>query len=143
MKNFFYFLAITLLFSCKKENVDGIVIGNDFLEYQTFAENRRLDSIIKKTLQGDHNSLRRLNHFPCNNGVICYDKGYVITQIIYKVGEENFIKMVEKLDHKETYGMEGYIDVGLEYGDNNYDGKMDKKKSENEFPNLMKKLTEK
>lgn len=51
--------------------------------------------------------------------------------------------MVEKLDHKETYGMEGYIDVGLEYGDNNYDGKMDNKKSENEFPNLMKKLTEK
>ena len=143
MKQLVCILLASFLFSCKKENIDGIVIGSDFLEYQSIAENRRLDSIIKKTLKGDHNSLRRLNHFPCNNGVICYDKGYVITQIIYKVGEENFIRMVKHLDQKETFGMEGYIDVGLEYGDNDHDGKMDNKKSKVEFPNLMKELAKK
>ncbi len=31
------------------------------------------------------------------------------------------------------------FDVGLEYGDNNYDGKIDNKKSENEFPEFNEK----
>lgn len=138
-------LFIVLLFtiSCKKENIENIKIGNTFLENQSFEENKKLDTIIKSTLKGNYNSLRRLNHFPCGEGAGCYDKGFIITQIIYKIGEKNFIKMIENLDQKELYGMEGYIEVGLEYGDNDGDGKIDHKIPEKEFPILMKKLAEK
>jgi hypothetical protein len=118
------------------------VIGQTFIENQTYNENKRLDTIIQKTLKGDFNSLRRLNHFPCGEGAGCYDKGYIITQIIYTLGEDNFSKMVNKLDQKELYGMEGYIDVGLEYGDNNFDGKIDDLIFKNEFPKLYKTLKE-
>lgn len=118
------------------------MIGQTFIENQTYNENKRLDIIIQKTLKGDYNSLRRLNHFPCGEGAGCYDKGYIITQIIYKLGEDNFSKMVNKLDKKELYGMEGYIDVGLEYGDNNFDGKIDNLIFKNEFPKLYKTLKE-
>ncbi len=111
------------------------------LENQSFAENKKLDTIIRKTLKGDYNSLRRLNHFPCGDGAGCYDKGFIITQIIYKIGENNFNKMVDNLDRKELYGIEDYIKTGLEYGDNNKDGKMDNKIAEKEFPILMKKLS--
>lgn len=120
--------------------INGIVMGETFIENQTYKENKRLDTIIQKTLKGDYNSLRRLNHFPCGEGAGCYDKGYIITQIIYKLGEDNFSKMVNKLDQKELYGMEGYIDVGLEYGDNNFDGKIDNLIFKNEFPKLYKTL---
>ena len=51
--------------------------------------------------------------------------------------------MLNKLDKKELYGIEGYIKVGLEYGDNDYDGKVDNKNADMEFPMLMKLLTEK
>jgi hypothetical protein len=51
--------------------------------------------------------------------------------------------MVEKLDEKELYGIENYIMVGLEYGDNDYDGELDNKKIEIEFPRLLKVLKSK
>ena len=129
MKYIIYVAILISVFSCKTENIDGILIGNDLLESQTHSENKSLDSIVKLTLQGDYKSLRRLNHFPCNGGASCYDKGFLISQIIYRLGESQFIIMVDSLDKKELYGMEDYIDVGLEYGDNNHDGKMDNKNS--------------
>ena len=143
MKILFYLLIIFTFTSCKKENIEGILIGKTLVENQTLSENKKLDSIIKLTLKGDFNSLRRLNHFSCNEGAGCYDKGYILTQIIYKIGEKEFNKMVDKLDKKELYGMEDYIRVGLEYGDNNYDGEIDNKNPKNEFPLLMEKLQKK
>lgn len=138
------FIPLFLVFiSCKKENIQGIRIGKTLLENQSFADNKKLATIIRSTLKGDYDSLRRLNHFPCGDGAGCYDKGFLITQIIYKIGENNFIKMIDKLDRKELYGMEDFINTGLEYGDNNNDGKMDNKIAEDEFPLLMKKLSEK
>lgn len=143
MRNLILILIFLILISCKKENIEGIEIGTTLLENQNLGENKKLDTIIRTTLKGNYNSLRRLNHFPCGDGAGCYDKGFIITQIIYKIGENNFNKMVDNLDRKELYGIEDYIKVGLEYGDNNKDGKMDNKIAEKEFPILMKKLSEK
>ena len=143
MKNLILISLLFIFISCKKDNIEDIEIGVTLLENQNFAENKELDTIIRTTLKGDYNSLRRLNHFPCGDGAGCYDKGFIITQIIYKIGENNFNKMVDNLDRKELYGIENYIKVGLEYGDNNKDGKMDNKIAEKEFPILMKKLSEK
>ena len=143
MKNLKLISLLLFLISCKKENIEGVEIGKTLLENQNFAENKKLDTIIRTTLKGDFNSLRRLNHFPCGDGAGCYDKGFIITQIIYKIGENNFNKMVDNLDRKELYGIEDYIKAGLEYGDNNKDGKMDNKIAKKEFPILMKKLSEK
>jgi hypothetical protein len=136
-------IALLNLLSCKKKEIEGIIIGNTLFENQTIEENKKLDTIILKTLNGDYNFLRRLNHFQCGDGAGCYDKGYIITQVIYKLGETEFIKMVEKLDEKELYGIENYIVVGLEYGDNDYDGEIDNKKIEIEFPKLLKVLKSK
>lgn len=140
-------LIISILFlslvSCKQDNIEGVEIKKTFLEHQSLNENKKLVSLIQGTLKGDFKALRRLNHFPCGGGSGCYDKGFIITQIIYKIGEDNFIKMVGKLDKNELFGIENYIKAGLEYGDNNKDGKMDNFKPENEFPILMKKLSEK
>lgn len=143
MRKLILISLLLFLISCKKENIEGVEIGKTLLENQNFAENKKLDTIIRTILKGDFNSLRRLNHFPCGEGAGCYDKGFIITQIIYKIGENNFNKMVDNLDRKELYGIEDFIKAGLEYGDNNKDGKTDNKIAEKEFPILMKKLSEK
>jgi hypothetical protein len=46
--------------------------------------------------------------------------------------------MVVKLDRKKLFGLEGLVVAGLEYGDNDKDGKMDNKRIELEFPKLNK-----
>ena len=65
MKNLKLISLLLFLISCKKENIEGVEIGKTLLENQNFAENKKLDTIIRTTLKGDFNSLRRLNHFPC------------------------------------------------------------------------------
>lgn len=143
MNKLILFSFLFIFISCKKDKIENIKIGITLLQNQTLEENKRLDTIIKMTLKGDYNSLRRLNHFPCGDGAGCYDKGFIITQIIYKLGEKDFNKMVDKLDRKELYGLEEYLKVGLEYGDNNNDGKIDNKIAEKEFPILINKLRKK
>ncbi|TXF79227.1 hypothetical protein [Chryseobacterium sp.] len=79
----------------------------------------------------------------CGGGAGCYDLGFIVTQIIYRIGENEFASMVEKLGREETNSIEGLIRVGLEYGDHDKDGKMDDRRIENEFPELHKLLKSK
>ena len=51
--------------------------------------------------------------------------------------------MLKKIDAKHFAGLESLIKVSLEYGDNNQDGKMDNKKFETKFPELLNILNTK
>lgn len=131
------------LTSCKQNEVDGIIIGHTLYENQSFSENRELRQLIQQTLDKDEKSLAKLNEFWCGGGAGCYDLGFVVTQIIYRIGKKNFASMVEKLNKEETNSIEFLIMAGLEYGDNDKDGKMDNKKIEIEFPELQNLLKSK
>ncbi|MCF7559461.1 hypothetical protein L3X39_02340 [Sabulilitoribacter multivorans] len=91
--------------------------------------------LIKKSLNKDVKAIISLKNFPNGGAASSYDLGFVITQIIYRLGEEEFISLVKKFPKNEQ-NFEGLIDVGLEYGDNDYDGKMDDKRFIDEFPKL-------
>ncbi|WOD45148.1 hypothetical protein [Hwangdonia lutea] len=95
--------------------------------------------LIVKTLNKDYKALIALKNFPNGGAASSYDLGYIISQIIYRLGEDEFLSLVKKFPKNEQ-NFEGLIDVGLEYGDNNYDGKMDDKKFEQEFPKLYQFL---
>ncbi|MGI6291376.1 MAG: hypothetical protein ACOXZH_02970 [Bacteroidales bacterium] len=131
-----FIIGMTLI-SCKQNNVDGIIIEKTLYAHQDFKSNRQLRNLIKKTLEKDEKALVELKKFYCGDGAACYDLGFIITQIIYRLGEEDFIQMVNKLENEEIYGLQNLIVAGLEYGDNDKDGKMDKKRIENEFPELL------
>ena len=134
-------LILGLTFSsCKQNNVDGIIIEETLYTHQDFKSNRQFRNLIKRTLQKDEKALAELNKFWCGGGAGCYDLGFVITQIIYKLGEKEVIQMVNRLENEETRGIKSLIAAGLEYGDNDKDGKMDKKRMEDEFPELLKLL---
>ena len=147
MKNLTKYIFLTLvlleLTSCRQNEVDGILIEHTLYENQSFSDNQNLRKLISQTLNKDEKALAKLNNFWCGGAAGCYDLGFIITQIIYRIGEQEFAKMIEKLNKEETNSIEGLIVVGLEYGDNNKDGKMDDKRIENEFPMVQNLLRSK
>lgn len=143
-KTIFIILLVGLtLTSCRQNEVDGILIDHTLYENQSLSDNRELRQLIHQTLNKDEKALAKLNKFWCGGGAGCYDLGFIITQIIYRIGEKEFASMVKKLNKEETNSIEGLIMAGLEYGDNDKDGKMDDKRIENEFPELQQLLKSK
>ena len=128
--------------SCKQNEVNGIIIGHTLSENQSLSENRELIQLIKDALNHNEQAIPNLTNFPCGGGAGCYDLGFVLTQIIYQIGEDEFNEMVLLLDTNDINELRGLVMVGLEYGDNNNDGKSDNKKIEKEFPTLNEILIE-
>lgn len=138
----FLFIVLNLMISCKTDNVDGVLIGNTLLAHQSFSENQKAKQLISKALKKDKKAIISLKGFPNNEAAIGYDIGYVLTQIIYRIGENEFADILKEIPKAERKEFEGFIAVGLEYGDNDYDGKMDNKRIEIEFPLLFKMFKE-
>lgn len=112
-------MAMCLLFSnCAITEVDGIKIGHNLYDTQGYKENQALVRLIKQTLKRDEASFAQLIGYWCGGAAGCYDLGGVITQIIYKIGEDDFIHMTNHLSSDQKKALKGLIDVGLEYGDN-------------------------
>jgi hypothetical protein len=135
-------ITFILLTSCRQSNIDGVIIGNTLCENQDYPTNKRLCNIINRTLEKDQQALIELTEFSCGGAAGCYDLGYVLTQVINRIGEQEFIKLINGLTEKQKNEINGLIAVGLEYGDNDYDGKMDDTTISATFPELEQALTE-
>jgi len=135
-------LLTIILVSCKKEKVDGIIIGDTLFVHQSLTENRKMENLIYQALKKEKKAIVELKNFPNGGAASSYDLGFVLTQIIYRIGEKDFANILREIPKSERNEFEGLIAVGLEYGDNDYDGKMDNKRMETEFPKLTEILNE-
>ena len=142
MKKILLLFLTIILVSCKKEKVDGIIIGDTLFVHQSLTENRKMENLIYKALKKEKKAIVKLKNFPNGGAASSYDLGYVLTQIIYRIGETNFADILREIPKSERNGFDGLIAVGLEYGDNDYDGKMDNRRMETEFPKLTEILNE-
>src|SRR5690606_27510543 len=104
---------------------------------QSLEQNKKLSELITQTLNKDSNALSELTEFWCGGGAGCYDLGFVFTQIVYRIGESDFLNMASNLNQTQKSSLKGFLDVGFEYG--NYE----KRRTETEFPKLSEFLTEK
>ncbi len=137
MKNLIiYFLLIFTLLSCKQKVVDGIEIGHTLYTNQTLKQNTKLIKLISQTLNKESNALSDLTEFWCGGGAGCYDLGIITSEIVYNMGESEFIKIARELESDRKNSLFGLLNVGLEYG---YEHE---RKIETEFPNLNELLTE-
>ncbi len=134
------FIILCFIAGCKKNSVDGIIIGNNLYEGQTHASNVTLRDIINRALNKESQAFIDLTNVWCGGGVGCYDLGYVLTQIINRIGEKEFIRITRHFTKSQRDQLLYLIIEGLEYGDNNYDGKMDDAKIENVYPHLKAAL---
>ncbi len=133
-----FLLSLLIIIACKQQSTEDIFIGETLYQNQDHLDNRELISLIEQTLDGDKEALSSLVTFPCGGASGCYDLGFVITQIIYKLGEDQFITIAKQLDKNERHQLEGFIQVGLEYGYHNKDNKCDNRRIAHEFPKLNK-----
>lgn len=144
MKRFIYILTsialLTSLIGCKKQSTENIVIGHDLYVHQDYQGNRLLISLIEETLNKNPEAFSELISFPCGGGAGCYDLGFVITQIAYKIGQTEFLKLVESIENDKYPELLGLIRVGLEYGDHDIDNEVDNRKIENEFPEIYERI---
>ena len=125
------------LISCLKNNINGIIISDTLLSNQSFQENKNLNKIINQCLNKEFNGFKKLLEFNCGDGARCYDLGYILTQIIFRIVEDDYIKVISKLSKKDQINLNSFIKVGLEYGDNNYDEKMDNLRINDTFPKIV------
>lgn len=131
-----YLLLIFTILSCKEKEIDGIEIGQTLYANQSLEQNEKLTELITRTLNKNSNALSELTNFWCGGGAGCYDLGTVLSDIIYKMNEVEFIKLASKLETEKKNSLKGLLDVGLEYG---YEPG---RKIETEFPKLNRILTE-
>ena len=137
MKNLLiYFLLFFTLLSCKEKIVDGIEIGQDLYVGQSLKQNKKLSELITQTLNKNSNALSELTEFWCGGGSGCYDLGIITSEIVYKMGESEFIKVATELESDRKNSLIGLLNAGLEYG------YVPDRKIETEFPNLNELLTE-
>jgi len=128
------------MISCSVKHYDGIEIPYS-IHIRTDFLDRKVRKVIKSALKYDPNAFKKLIELSTEvDGESGYDLGYVLTQIINRIGEDNFIKLTENLAHDEKQLLKIFIMAGLEYGDNNYDGKSDKEKIENVYKKINYKL---
>ena len=131
-----YLLLIFTILSCKENEVNGIEIGQDLYIGQSLEQNKKLTELITQTLNKDSNALSELTEFWCGGGAGCYDLGTVLSEIVYKMSETEFIKLASILDLERKNSLKGLLNAGLEYG---YETE---RKIEIEFPKLDIILTE-
>ncbi len=129
-------MLIFTLLSCKENEVNGIEIGHTLFTNQSLGENKKLTDLITQTLNKDSKALSELTGFWCGGGAGCYDLGIILSQIVYKMGESEFIKIASELESDRKKSLKGLLNAGLEYG---YEPD---RKIEIEFQNLNKILTE-
>lgn len=138
MKRFLIALFIMFsLISCLKNNINGIIISDTLLSNKSFQENKNLNKIINQCLNKEFNGFKKLLEYNCGEGAGCYNLGYILTQIIFRIGEDEYIKVISKLSKKDQINLNSFIKVGLEYGDNNYDEKMDNLRINDTFPKIV------
>lgn len=138
-------LLVSLLISfssCIQKEVKGIKIGHNLYDTQSLTFNKNLCSLIDKTLQKDIPSLKDLIKIQCGGASGCYDLGEVIVQIVCKLGEQDFNDMAIRLDTIERQELKNLIEVGLEYGNENFFGAKNLRTIEKQFPELNKTLVD-
>ncbi|MBS9779557.1 MAG: hypothetical protein KGV51_02920 [Moraxellaceae bacterium] len=125
----------------KTEEVRGIEISGTLFANQSYRSNQQLAKLIERALDKDKSAIVKIANFNCGGGAGCYDLGYVLSQIVYQLGEDEFTNLIKNFSPLDKGRIEMLLRCGLEYGDNDYDGKMDNTTLEVAFPTLSKVLT--
>jgi hypothetical protein len=133
---FTFLYSFFLLLSCSVKEYDGIKIPYSIHNRTDFLD-RKVRNVIKSALKHESNAFKEFILLTSKvDGESAYDLGYVLTQIIDRIGEDKFIELNKNLINREKQLLIGFIGVGLEYGDNNYDGKRDNERIENVYKKI-------
>ncbi len=138
---FVVFLVVLVTFSsCWKNKIDDIVIG-DTLYFDRDAEGRKeLAAIIRRAEKKDRDAVLELVTYTERFDPMFNDVGYIMTQIINRMGESEFIKVSRGLMRPQRHRLAILINAGLMNGDNDFDGDPDSTDITKAYPKLYKAM---
>jgi hypothetical protein len=115
-------VLILLQLSCTNEprSIGGIYVSELLL---ISAEQKySYSNLVEKSLKKDISSLKKISTLMISDAA-GYDHGTVLVGIITSIGEKEYIKLVGTLTNEEKRNLISYLEVGIEYGDEQYKGK--------------------
>ncbi len=120
MKSFygktFICLTVLMLFitSCNNRVRSVIKIPELLLVYSTdYGIN--YENLLNKAIEGDMDAIRGFALLEFRDAV-AYDHGSVMVEMISIIGEDVFISSLSSITKKQKLFVKGYIEAGLEYG---------------------------
>jgi hypothetical protein len=126
-----YILLTFLFYSCQpkpaipiSDNLK-IALGN---KYPGYIET------LNKATKGDTLSIRRVLEIDYIGGGRVYDHGWLLVQLMKKIGDEKFVSILHSFDKMKLENVKHYFEVGIDNGE---------KKNEilfNDYPNTFKYL---
>jgi hypothetical protein len=115
---FLLFAVLSVCFTnCNRsKSVNGIVVS-ELLIIVSNGQGINYCKLLEKAINGDIGSIKQLSLLEFYDG-IGYDHGSVIVDLIEIIGEDKFIQSLSTINKKQKQVIEGYIEAGLEYGNN-------------------------
>ena len=107
------------------KDVDGIYVEEELRIATDDYYGISYCKLLKKAIDGNQEDIKKIMLLDFSGaGAAGYDHGDVLVKLIDRLGEEAIISSLgNQLTKKEKRGIESYIAVGLEYGNNPHQGK--------------------
>lgn len=101
--------------------VHGVKIGHTLYVHRAHPlekprQHKQLSNLIQGVLNKDKTALQQLINFDCGGGAGCYDLGYILSQLVFRLGEEEFIVLSQDLSMGDKEKLSFWLLCGLEYG---------------------------
>jgi hypothetical protein len=119
-------------------DANGIKVPYEFSEKMEWVEKIKYKNLIRSSLNGNLDALQDLIKAWCGGGSLCYQHGEVLVQIVDRIGEEKFIKILPKMSIEERSDLKSLLLAGLEYGQ--FEGDKRSRVFEKRFSKLSKAL---
>lgn len=109
-------IIIVFMFSCQRECIiDNITVSENLI-----INSNGYCELISDALNGDKKSIEKICLMEFH-GSVGYDHGYVLVNLINKIGTEQFMNSLKDLDYNQKQILKSYIDIGLIYEPNKND----------------------
>ena len=125
---------------CSTFQPQARVVNGIHIPATPFTDDAHLTQLINQALTAEPQAWAQLIRYDCGGGSFCYDLGYILSQLVYRVGEEKMLVVVQHLNQLEKFLWADLLRAGLEYGDQNNDSVQDNRRIETEFPALQRAL---
>lgn len=131
------FILLACFINCNRhKTINGIYIS-ELLLLKSKELHINYCKLLDEATKGNNTSIKQLSLLEFYDGV-GYDHGAVIVDMIEIIGEDKFIQSITTISDQEKYLIKGYIEVGLEYGNN---PKLEHQMFKNAFPKIYNFIT--
>jgi hypothetical protein len=105
--------------SDRPKYVNGIYVSELAIIHSREQLKMNYCKLLKKATTKDANSIKQLTLLDFSSGAASgYAHGAVIVDLIELIGEDKFIQSLSTISKEQKQVIKGYIEAGLEYGNN-------------------------